>query len=359
MTNPLDKIKAQVRKLSAYTLNAPECRIKINQNENPYDLPGAIKDEVLARLANRPWSRYPTFVPTDLLDTLSRFAGWRSDGVLAGNGSNELIQALFTVTVEPGVRVVLSEPTFTLYRLLIEVLGGEVVSVPLTHELQYDIEAIRLAARDKSADLIVICSPNNPTGCKIANEDLISLLEEFPGLVIVDEAYHEFSRSSVVPLLSRYENLIVLRTFSKAMALAGLRIGYLLASPDLAREIAKAKLPYNINFFSMMAAIVAVEKFEPLLLPIIDRIIEERERLQKGLADIAGLRPVPSQANFIITETAMAPARLFAELLDKEILVRDVSRYPMLERYIRFSVGTPEENNELIDNLRRLFTYET
>ena len=110
MKNPLDKIKPQVRKLSAYTLNAPECRIKLNQNENPYDLPQEIKEEVFARLSNRPWSRYPTFVPVDLLGTLACFSDWRPDGVLAGNGSNELIQALFTVTVQPGVRVVLCPP---------------------------------------------------------------------------------------------------------------------------------------------------------------------------------------------------------------------------------------------------------
>src|SRR5207247_1297248 len=123
----------------------------------------------------------------------ARFAGWRGDGVLAGNGSNELIQALFTVTVQPGVRVVLSEPTFTLYRLLIEVLGGEVISVPLTDRLQYNVEAISRAARDSQADLVVICSPNNPTGCRLEDEDLIALLDEFPGLVVIDEAYHEFS----------------------------------------------------------------------------------------------------------------------------------------------------------------------
>jgi histidinol-phosphate aminotransferase len=355
MKNPLDKIKPQVKRLSAYTLNAPECRIKLNQNENPYDLPQEIKDEVLTRLSKRPWSRYPTFVPVDLMEALARFSDWRPDGILAGNGSNELIQALFTVTVQPGVRVVLSEPTFTLYRLLIEILGGEVVSVPLTQDLQYDAERIRRAARESDADLVVICSPNNPTGCRLSDEDLKALVDEFSGLVVLDEAYHEFSRHSVVPMLKRAENLIVLRTFSKAMALAGLRIGYLLASPALTREIAKAKLPYNINFFSMTAAMVAVERFEALLLPIIDGIIAERDRLFERLAAIQGLVPVPSHANFIVAKTEIAPARLFSDLLSRGILVRDVSRYPMLENYIRISVGTPEENEELIANLEKIF----
>ncbi|MEW6730182.1 MAG: histidinol-phosphate transaminase [Acidobacteriota bacterium] len=355
MFNPLDKIKPQVRKLSAYTLNAPNSRIKINQNENPYDLPEPIKAEVLARLAQRPWSRYPTFVPTELLETLARFAGWCHEGTLAGNGSNELIQALLTVTVQPGVRVLICEPTFTLYRLLVEVLGGEVVSVPLTENLQYDAEAIRRTAHDAQVDLVIICSPNNPTGCRLADDQLQALLKEFDGLVILDEAYHEFSRSSGVPLLAKAENLIVLRTFSKAMALAGLRIGYLLTSPALACEIAKAKLPYNLNFFSMMAAIVAIEHYPTLLVPLVERIINERERLYTTLTTIDGLRPIPSQANFIVTETMIPPAELLAMLQAEGILARDVSRYPMLQRYLRFSVGTPQENDELIRQLKKIF----
>lgn len=353
MPNPLDKIKSQVKKLSAYTLNAPECQIKINQNENPYDMPEEIKTEVLTRLANRPWSRYPTFVPVDLLVALAKFSHWRADGVLAGNGSNELIQALLTVTVGQGTKVLISEPTFTLYRLLIEVLGGEVVSLPLTNTFEYDIEKIKQTAQD--VDLVIICSPNNPTGCVIKDKDLKELLSNFSGLVILDEAYHEFSRQTVVPLLKQFNNLVVLRTFSKAMAMAGLRVGYLLSHPDLVKEIAKAKLPYNLNFFSLTAAIVAMERFE-LLSPIIDNLISERERLFQELSKINGLRPIPSQANFILTETTIAPLELMSKLQEQGILARDVSRYPMLSNFVRFSVGTVAENNELIANLKSIFS---
>ena len=352
MLNPLDKIKSQVKKLSAYTLNAPECRIKINQNENPYDLPEEIKTEVLTRLANRPWSRYPTFVPVDLLVALAKFSHWRADGILAGNGSNELIQALLTVTVGQGTKVLISEPTFTLYRLLIEVLGGEVVSLPLTNTFEYDIEKIKQTAQD--VDLVIICSPNNPTGCVIKDTDLGELLSNFSGLVILDEAYHEFSRQTVVPLLKQFNNLVVLRTFSKAMAMAGLRVGYLLSHPDLVKEIAKAKLPYNLNFFSLTAAIVAMERFE-LLNPIIDNLISERERLFQELSKINGLKPVSSQANFILTETTIAPSELMSKLQEQDILARDVSRYPMLNNFVRFSVGTVAENNELIEKLKIIF----
>lgn len=353
--NPLTKIKPQVLKVNAYTLSVPDCPVKINQNENPFDLPQEIKDEVLLRLKDRPWSRYPTFVPHEMLSVLANFAGWQADGVLAGNGSNELIQALLTVTISPGVRVVISEPTFTLYRLLIEVLGGEVISVPLTPSLQYDTTAIIKAAQEFNADLVICCSPNNPTGCRLSDDELTELLNSFDGLVVIDEAYHEFSRQSVVPFLAHHNNLIVLRTFSKAMALAGLRIGYLLTDPLLACEIAKAKLPYNLNFFSMMAAMVAIEKFHSHLQPLIDEIINERERLFNGLKEIAGLDPVPSTANFIVTKTIKPTGELMRALIDRGILARDVSRYPMLEQYIRFSVGTSQENNLLLNALKEIY----
>jgi histidinol-phosphate aminotransferase len=347
MADPLDKIKPAVRQITAYTLAPYRASIKINQNENPFDMPAEIKREVERRLAARPWSRYPDFVPSALLEVLATFAGWKPEGTLAGNGSNELIQATLMVTVSPGTRVVLCEPTFTLYRQVVNVLGGEVLAVPLTRELRFDIEAIRRRATGERADLIIICSPNNPTGCRINEDELGALARGFDGLVVVDEAYHEFSGRTVVPLLEELPNLIVLRTFSKAMAMAGLRVGYLLTRPELAREIRKATLPYNLNFFSATAAVVACERYD-LLRPQIDLLIRERERVFAALAAINGIEPVPSTANFMIARTEIEPRKLFNELLTRDILIRDVSKYPMLADYFRLSIGSPAENDRLI-----------
>jgi histidinol-phosphate aminotransferase len=347
--NPTDKIKPTVRALSAYTLNPIETPIKINQNENPFDMPESIKREVEARLRGRAWSRYPDFIPTRLLERLTAFAGWRADGVLAGNGSNELIQALMMVTVGPGVRVVVPEPTFTLYRLQASVLGGEVIGVPLDERLQFDPEAIARAAVDGRADVVIVCSPNNPTGCRIELDDLDRLCARFDGLVVLDEAYHEFSNQTAVPLLERRTNLVVLRTFSKAMAMGGLRVGYMLAAPEIAVEVNKAKLPYNLNVFSMAAAEVAVERYDELLRPLVETLIRERERLIPAVAAIEGLEPYPSHANFFVVRTRrLAPRDLFDALVARGILVRDVSRYPMLSEFLRISVGTPAENDALL-----------
>lgn len=350
----LDTIKTRVRELRPYTLCPERTRVKLNQNENPWDAPLEIKQETLKRISDRAWSRYPDFVPQRLHERLAKFSGWRPEGIIAGNGSNELIQALLMVTVSEGKRVLLSEPTFALYRQITTVLGGEIVSVPLTPELTYDMRALTNAAKSDNPNVVIICSPNNPTGCILDQTDLVSLLEAAPGLVVVDEAYFEFSGQTVVPLLNQHPNLVVLRTFSKAMAMAALRVGYLLAAPELVREVAKAVLPYNLNAISQTAAEVAIEMYEPKLRPLVRSICAERDRLYRELSGIPGLAPVRSRANFMVVRSHVEPRSVFSELLQRDILVRDVSNYPLLQDYFRISVGTPEENDLLLEALREI-----
>jgi histidinol-phosphate aminotransferase len=349
-----NSVKRRVRELRPYALTPERARIKINQNENSWDAPEALKRETLERLRTRAWSRYPDFVPVGLHEKLARFSEWTPDGIIAGNGSNELIQALLMVTVGEGKRVLISEPTFALYRQIATVLGGDIVSVPLKHDLTYDVQALRAAIETGEPEVTIICSPNNPTACVMESPDLVSLLESSRGLVVVDEAYFEFAGQTIVPLLERYVNLVVLRTFSKAMAMAALRIGYLLAAPDLAREISKAVLPYNLNVISQTAAEVAVEMYEAHLRPLVRRIVDERERLYAEIARIEGLQPFPSQANFLVVRSKTEPRRIFSELLRRDILIRDVSGYPMLGDCFRLSIGTPEENDQLLAALREV-----
>ncbi len=376
-----NSIKDSVLALRPYTLAPHRASVKLNQNENPWDAPAEIKQETLNRMKDRAWSRYPDFTPQRLHEILAEFSGWQPDGIIAGNGSNELIQALLMVTIGEGKRVLITEPTFALYRQITTVLGGEVASVPLTRDLQFDIRALLEEIEETQPEVTIICSPNNPTGCVISDEDLVVLLKAARGPIVVDEAYHEFAdpgspaRSprrhgtagvangqpgcggghSAVPLLRDHENLVVLRTFSKAMALAALRVGYLLASPELVREIAKAVLPYNLNALSQAAAEVAIEMFEAKLQPLVEVICAERDRLYVGLVSIPGLVPVQSQANFMVVRSSIEPKRVFAELLKRDTLIRDVSGYPMLKDYFRVSVGTPEENDLLLEGLREMF----
>jgi len=352
MSDPLRHIKPAVRGVAAYTLAARSAPVKINQNENPYDLPEAVKRRVLERALARPWSRYPDFDPRELVEKLAAFAGWRPDGVLAGNGSNELIEALLLVTVGQGTRVVIPEPTFTLYALLTKVLGGEAVRVPLASDLSYDPEALARARRESQASVTIVCSPNNPTGGVLALDEVRRLCTEGDGLLVIDEAYHEFSGKSAVPLLAECPNLVVLRTFSKAMAMAGLRVGYLLASPELVREVNKARLPYNINFFSQMAAQAALEEW-PLLQENIGRLVRARDEMLAALRAIPGVVAHPSQANFLLIELLEAdPKAVFESLYRDGVLVRDVTSYRGLARCLRVSVGADAENERFLSAFR-------
>ena len=357
--DPLRHVKPAVRGIAAYTLALREALVKINQNENPWDLEDAVKRRVIETALARPWSRYPDFDPKELLAALARFSGWREDGVLAGNGSNELIEALLLVTVGAGTRVVIPAPTFTLYALMTTILGGEPVRVPLRPAgadpaagLAYVVDAISAARRESNASVTIVCSPNTPTGNALALADVERLCDESDSLVVIDEAYHEFSGETVVPLLARHPNLVVLRTFSKAMALAGLRVGYLLASPELVREINKARLPYNLNFFSQAAAIAALEETAALEASVA-RLVRERERVLAVLASMPGVRAWPSRANFFVLELLEGtdPKAVFSSMLRRGVLVRDVTSYPMLGRCLRVSVGSEAENEAFLGAL--------
>src|SRR5215813_6830651 len=354
MKAPLDKIKPNVRAISAYTLAPLEAPIKINQNENPFGMPREIKEEVLRRAVKHDWARYPEFVPTSLLKKLAVYTGWRANGIMAGNGSNEMIQSVVNSIVEKGVRVALPEPTFSVYRQVINVAGGEIISVPLNEDLTFNFPRLASKIVAAKADLAVICSPNNPTGCVISARDLASIARNSDGIVVVDQAYLEIGGDDFISLLNEYKNLVILRTFSKAMAMGGLRVGYCLASPDLIREFSKAKMPYSLNFFSMTAAEVALDKIH-LLRPLVEKMQKERDRLFVELGKIRGIEPVPSAANFFCVKTAISPKELFEALYARGILIRDVSQAPMLSEYVRISVGTPEENDRLLAALKELF----
>jgi histidinol-phosphate aminotransferase len=351
----LGLVKPSVRAQVAYTLDAPAAVRKLNQNEAPADVPEDLKREILARAAALPWHRYPAFVPGRLTEMLARRHGWNGDGVLVGNGSNELIQAALTVSVAAGTAVVAPQPTFSLYRLLTGVLGGRYVPVPLGPDYAFDVDALLQAAQRERAGVVILNSPNNPTGSALPEGAVERLLYESDALIVCDEAYQDFGGPTAIPLLRRSGRLIVLRTFSKAMGMAGLRFGYALAHPDLAREIAKAKLPYNVNVITLAAAEVALDHAERWT-AVRRAVVAERERLQQALGALPGIRIYPSQANFVLFRLDRVPARtVFRRLIDEHgILVRDLSGVPELGECLRVSIGTREDTDAVLAALRQL-----
>jgi histidinol-phosphate aminotransferase len=216
--------------------------------------------------------------------------------------------------------------------------------------LTFDTDKLVQSAR--KADVVVICSPNNPTGNVFDREALVAVLKNARGIVLVDEAYHEFSGQTAVPLLSSHPNLVVLRTFSKAMSMAGLRFGYMMAHPEIAREIYKSKLPYNVNIFTLAAAEIILEKHDVLNRGIA-ALVRERDRVFAELQKRPAIHPFPSKANFILLKTGKPPRELFDALYKQGVLIRDVSAYPLLEQCLRVSIGTPEENDRFLAALDR------
>ena len=352
-------VKPGVRAQAGYTLRAPAARRKLNQNECPYDLPDDLKRAVLDRAASAPWQRYPEFVPTRLVERLAAHYGWVPDGVVVGNGSNELIQATLSVVLAQGDAVVVPSPTFSLYRLLTGVLGGRHVPVPLGPGFAFDVDRIVEAAVRERARVVVLNSPNNPTGSALPDGAVERILSETGALVLCDEAYQDFGGPTAIPLLRRTSRIVVLRTFSKAMGMAGLRFGLALAHPDVAGELAKGKLPYNVNLVTLAAADVALEHAD-LFASRTRQVIETRDRFLPRLARIPGLDVAPTSANFVLIRCRARPAaEVFRRLYDEHgILVRDVSGGAGLAECLRISIGTEEDMEAVLAALRQILATE-
>lgn len=353
----LSLIKPAVRSQTGYSLASPAARRKLNQNESPYDFPAELKHEVFEQAAEG-WQRYPEFAPPDLLIALAGHYGWVADGVLVGNGSNELIQAVLSVTLAAGDAVVAPSPTFSLYRLLTSVLGGRYVPVPLGRGFAYDIELLIDEAIRERARVIVLNSPNNPTGSVLPEGAVERILAETSALVVCDEAYQDFGGPTALGLLARSSRVVVLRTFSKALGLAGLRFGLALAHPAVAREIAKGKLPYNVNLVTLAAARTAL-RHAPLLAERTRELIATRDRFVERLRVLPGLTVYPTAANFVLIRSHQLPAKeLFLRLYENYgILVRDVSGAAELAECLRISIGTPEDMDAVIEALEQITVY--
>jgi histidinol-phosphate aminotransferase len=356
----LASVKPGVRAQAAYALRAPAARRKLNQNECPHDLPPDLKRAVLERAAAAPWQRYPEFVPSHLVERLAARYGWVPEGVVVGNGSNELIQATLSVVLAEGDAVVAPSPTFSLYRLLTGVLGGRYVPVPLGPVFEYDVSRIVAAVIRERAKVVVLNSPNNPTGSALPGGAVERILDETGALVVCDEAYQDFGGPTAIPLLRRTSRLVVLRTFSKAMGMAGLRFGLALAHPDVARELAKGKLPYNVNLVTLAAADVALDHADVFAARTRD-IMETRDRFLPRLARLPGLDVIPTAANFVLIRCRARPAsEVFHRLYeDHGILVRDVSNSGELAECLRISIGTEEDMEAVLAALAQILAPET
>ena len=322
--------------------------IKLDANENPYGCSPKVTE---ALAACHDFSIYSDAGQTELRRLLQEYTGIGVEHIVAGNGSGDLIDLILRLLVEPGDEVISCVPCYSMYRFSTEIYGGRLVEVPRDKDFAVDVNAVK-AAIGKRTKIILIDSPNNPTGNMTSQSDILEMVDT--GLpVLVDEAYFEFVGETVAPLVSQYKNLMVLRTFSKWAGLAGLRIGYGIFPPRIADYLMKVKLPYNVN----VAAIVAVrESLKDLdyLMGNIKAIVTERDRLFGELEKLKFLTPFSSRANFILCSVLDGLAStLYRRLQRKGIFVRYFDT-PLLQNYIRISVGKPEHTDALVKALRKI-----
>ncbi len=322
--------------------------IKLDANENPY----GCSPRVNQALANYPYlNTYPDAGQTELRQLLEKYTGVSAECIVAGNGSDQLIDLILRLFVEQGDEVINCVPTFGMFDFFTGLGAGTLVEVPRDENFAINVNAVKAAITPKTK-LIIVVNPNNPTGTVTPRKDILELMDT--GLpLLVDEAYYEFCGETAAPLVNQYKNLMVVRTFSKWAGLASLRIGYGIFPPKIANYLMAIKSPFNVN----VAALVAVEeslKDTDYLLGKLKLIIDERERLFEELKSLKWLKPFPSQTNFILCEVLDGEAKeLQQKLQTKGILVRYYAQ-PLLRNYPRISVGKPEHTDALIKTLREL-----
>lgn len=326
---------------------APEQIVKLDANENPY----GPSPRAIAAVATYPYyAIYPDPDQMPIRRALATYTGQPIERILCGNGSDEIIDLLMRLFIEPGDVVVESPPTFGMYSFNTGVVAGRCVAVPRGPDFEIDVEEIAEAVEASRAKLIFLPSPNNPDGSVLPRRDLERLLE-LPTVVVIDEAYAEFSGESALDLSGKASNLVVLRTFSKWAGLAGLRLGYGIIPEPIIAHLWKIKPAYNINMAAQAAAIASLEDVDALMVNV-RKIVDERERVFQALHEIEGLHPYPSQANFILIRVASGRAREIKLALERSgILIRYFDK-PGLRDCIRVSIGTAEQNDQFLAALR-------
>jgi histidinol-phosphate aminotransferase len=334
--------RPEVRALKAYHLDQVPCRFKLDQNEVPWDLPRRLKQEVGRRLAERDWARYPDFHGDELRRALGELHGHPWRGVLVGNGSNELLEVAVAAFTPVGGEVLIAEPTFTLYRMFALRAGSGVRALPPRPDLELPLAEIEAAVEENPRRPVVLCSPNNPTGAAAPPEWVEGLLARLQAPLLLDNAYGEFCRHDYRPLLERHPHLLVFRTFSKAWSLGGMRLGYVLAHPDLTTELIKIKLPYNLSHAGLVIGQVVLEA-RAAMRRRVAAIVALRRRWSESLTGF-GFEVLPSEGNFLLARVpeerlGLGVDRVRRGLGERGILVRDVSAYPGLAGCMRVSVG--------------------
>jgi histidinol-phosphate aminotransferase len=354
-----DIVQKEVKDLSCYEVKtilgqkSQEKIVKLNLNEN-FAIPNdTIQKMLLDACRSIDVRAYPPPRGSLAIKAISSFLGFSESEVSVANGADEIMDLLMKVFVRKRSKVITVEPSFPMYTFFTQLYGGSTVPVLFKPDFSLDVDAV-LEKTDKNTKLLFICSPNNPTGNQFREANIKRLLQEFNGVVIVDEAYVDFAQCSVINWVRDYDNLAVLRSFSKAFGLAGLRLGYLVSNKSIVDYIQRVVGPFNVNSVTQQTIALALEKWS-YFKEQIEYVVNEREWLMKNLQQINGVSPYPSDTNFILfklTKPNLTSATVTELMENLNVLVKNRGHLPLLENCIRVTVGNRNMNEKFLAALK-------
>jgi len=344
-------IRPEIRALNAYHVPPASGMIKLDAMENPYLLPQALRDQIARSVADAEINRYPDPGAQQLKAGIRQVVDLPSGmDILLGNGSDEIIQLLALAVAKPGAVLLSVEPSFVMYRMIATFAGMQYVGVPLREDFSLDLDAMLASIKREQPALVFLAYPNNPTGNLFDAATVRQIIEAAPGLVVLDEAYYAFASDSFIPQLAYYDNLLVMRTFSK-LGMAGLRLGFLAGSAAWLSQLGKLRLPYNVGVLPQLVATLLLAHHDVLLAQA-ESIKQGRGRLLTALQALRGVTAYPSEANFILFRIAGATA-VFEGLKQRGVLIKNLDGgHPALRDCLRVTVGTARENEMFVAALQ-------
>lgn len=345
-------VKDNLKNFKPY--NAPEVKyeVKLDANENFMNIRGDILEKILNKIKNLDFNRYPDPASTKVCKLYANYAKTDAKNVMAGNGSDELIQIIVSTFIDKGDSIMCVNPDFSMYANYTEIAGGNAKVFELNEDFSLDVDKLIETVNREKVKVLFVSNPNNPVATIIPRKDVLRILDECNSIVVVDEAYIEFYGDSVVDKINDYENLIVLRTCSKVMAMAAIRLGFLITNYELIQEIKKVKPPFNVNSVTQAVGEVILENTD-YIKDYTKKILEERKFLFDGLKSIKGLKVYPTHSNFVIMKLKDSQ-NIYEELLENSISVRSYTDDSRLNDFIRISVGSRKENEAVLNCLKKI-----
>jgi histidinol-phosphate aminotransferase len=339
-----------LRELAGYHSPQLDVAVRLNTNESPFSPPAAFVEEWLADLARLDFNRYPDRAATELRTALSQHLGQPAERLFCANGSNEVLQTLLLTYGGPGRRALVFEPTYALHAHISRITGTELVEAERLPGFHIDPDEASARIRAHTPSLVFVCSPNNPTGTVEARdtvEAIVATATEVGALVVVDEAYGEFSHWSAIDLVDDARPLVVVRTYSKVWSMAALRLGFAVAPAWVIGELEKVVLPYSLSAPTQLAGTLALRHLDEMAQRV-ETLVSERERVAAVLERHEGITVYPSGANFVLLKLDADGHAVWEALVDRGVLVRDFARWPRTENCLRVTIGARHENDAFL-----------